>query len=37
VERGTNAGSTGPCIQLGSRGMEPFIAYWWATATTATE
>ncbi len=29
-------GSTGPRIELVSRNMEPFIAYWWATATTTT-
>jgi hypothetical protein len=27
----------GPRIELVGRGMEPFIACWWATATTATE
>jgi lactoylglutathione lyase len=25
-------GPTGPRIELVSRGMEPFIAYWWSTA-----
>jgi hypothetical protein len=26
-------GSVGPRIELVSRNMEPFIAYWWGTAT----
>ena len=26
-------GPTGPRIELVSRSMEPFIAYWWETAT----
>ena len=30
-------GPTGPRIELVSRNMEPFIAYWWGTATSATE
>ena len=30
-------GSVGPRIELVSRGMEPFIAYWWSTATTTTD
>ena len=29
-------GSTGPCIELVSRNMEPFIAYWWETANPTT-
>lgn len=29
-------GRTGPRIELVSRGMEPFIAYWWGTATAAS-
>ena len=29
-------GSVGPRIELVSRNMEPFIAYWWGTANTAT-
>lgn len=29
-------GSVGPRIELVSRDMEPFIAYWWGTASTAT-
>jgi lactoylglutathione lyase len=28
-------GSTGPRIELVSRNMEPFIAYWWETANPA--
>jgi lactoylglutathione lyase len=28
-------GSTGPRIELVSRNMEPFIAYWWSTANPA--
>jgi lactoylglutathione lyase len=30
-------GLTGPRIELVSRSMEPFIAYWWESATPATE
>jgi len=30
-------GSTGPRIELVSRSMQPFIAYWWESATPATE
>jgi hypothetical protein len=30
-------GPTGPRIELVSRNMQPFVAYWWATATPTTE